>query len=430
MTTGQGHVRQDGDEAGRNEGTHAVLAVFVLLLIGYVINAVDRTSFPVFITDVREEYDFGLGSAGLIATVSYLGMGLAGFPAGYLLDRFSRKHIFNLGILLFSVTTILTVVSVGFWDMLVYRVLSGAGEALQLTALLTIAGVLFSRHRGAAIGAVNTSFALGSFIGPSVGGALLTAYGSWRVPMVVFGLVGVAAYFATMVFVPKRLTDRRIARGQATETSGGAGTLLNRNTMLLVPATALGGLVTFGFLGMYPTFLREELGYGGSNAGLLLSLSGIGAIASLLGGAVGDRLDPRVVMVGAYAGTAVIGAIMFAGASGFLPQAILSFAFGVVYSGIVYVNLAGYVIKSVDQGLAGTASGVFITSIYVPAAFAGYTIGAMASAWDWATAGLVQISAFSALGAVLCLFLIPGRFSRPVTARESTTDVGLTGSRG
>lgn len=430
MTIGKGHVGQDGDEARHNASTHALLAIFVLLLIGYVINAVDRTSFPVFITDVREEYEYSLGTAGLISTVSYLGMGLAGFPAGYLLDRFSRKHIFNLGLLLFSVTTILTVVSFGFWDMLVYRVLSGAGESLQLTALLTIAGVLFSRHRGAAIGAVNTSFALGSFIGPYVGGVLLTVYSSWRVPMVVFGLVGVAAFIVTVIVVPKQLTDRRMASGQAMETSGGAGTLLNRNTMILVPATALGGLVTFGFLGMYPTFLQEELGYSASNAGLLLSIHGIGAVASLIGGVVGDRFDPRVVMVGAYTGTAVIGAIMFAGPSGFLAQAILSFALGVVYSGTVYVNLAGYVIKSVAQSLTGAASGVFITSIYVPAAFAGYTIGAMASAWDWAVAGLVQISAFSALGAVLCLFLVPGHFSRPITARESSTDVGLTGSHG
>lgn len=427
MATEESNVEQGSqgeDEARRRRSTRVLLGIFALLLVGYVINAIDRTSFPVFITDVRGEYEFGLGSAGLISTVSYLGMGLAGFPAGYLLERFSRKHIFNIGILLFSVTTFLTIASIGFWDMLVYRILSGVGESLQLTALLTIAGVLFSRYRGAAIGAVNTSFALGSFIGPYAGGLLLTAYSSWRVPMVVFAVVGIVAFIVTVIVVPKRLVDRRIASGQAAETSGGARTILNRNTMILALATALGGLITFGFLGMYPTFLQEDLGYSTSTAGLLLSIHGIGALASLVGGVVGDRFSPRLVMVGAYAVTAVIGAVMFAGPSGFYPQAVLSFAIGVVYSGTVYVNSAGYVIKSVHQSLTGTASGVFITSIYVPAAFAGYTIGAMASAWGWVAAGLVQIAGFSALGAILCLFLVPSRFSRPVTAEQSSVEVG------
>ena len=54
---------------------------------------------------------------------------------------------------------LLTVVSVGFADMLAWRVLSGAGEALQLGAILTVAAGAFPRHRGLAIGAVNMAFA-------------------------------------------------------------------------------------------------------------------------------------------------------------------------------------------------------------------------------------------------------------------------------
>lgn len=398
--------------------TKIILGVFGVLLIGYIINAIDRTSFPVFITDIRREYGFNLSDAGLISTVSYLGVGLTGFPVGYLIGRFSRKHMFNVGLLLFSAATILTIYSFSYWDMLIYRILTGVGESLQLTALFTIAGVLFSRYRGAAVGAVNTSFAIGSFIGPYVGGVLLASYNSWRVPMVVFGIVGFIAFVAT-ILLPARITDRKIEHNEPTHTvTGGATTAHNRNTYLLIPATALGGLVTFGFLGMYPTFLQEQLGYSGETAGFLLSLSGIGALASLFGGFLGDRLNPRTVLVGAYLGTAVVGVIMFAGPTDEVSQAILSFAMGVVFSGVVYVNLAGCVVKSVTQRLAGAASGIFMTSMYVPAAFAGFTIGSMASAWSWSTAGIIQISVFSVVGAILCALLKPQTFSRHRTTTQ------------
>ena len=394
-----------------------VLIIFGVLLVGYIINAIDRTAFPVFITDVRREYGFGLSGAGLISTVSYLGVGLTGFPAGYLVGKLSRKHLFNFGLLLFSAATILTVISVAYWDMLIYRILTGVGESLQLTALFTIAGVLFSRYRGAAVGAVNTSFAIGSFIGPYVGGVLLASYNSWRVPMVVFGIIGLVAFAGTLL-IPARITDRQIKRDEPAGTVGGAPIARNRNTYLLIPATALGGLVTFGFLGMYPTFLQEQLGYSAKTAGLLLSLSGIGALASLFGGFIGDRLNPRNVLVGAYLGTAVVGVFIFAGPTDAVSQGILSFAMGVVFSGVVYVSLASCMVKSVRQHLAGTASGIFMTSMYVPAAFAGYLIGSMASSWRWSTAGIIQISVFSVIGAILGAFLKPHQFSRPGTAGQ------------
>jgi len=87
----------------------------------------------------------------------------------------------------------------------------------------------------------------------------------------------------------------------------------------------------------------------------------------------------------------------------------LSFAWGVVVSGIVYVNLAGYHVKAVRRDLAGRASGVFVTSLYVSAAFAGYVMGWIANRAGWGAAGTIQISACSLAAATLAIGL---RFER------------------
>lgn len=398
----------------------AIVMVYVLLLVGYVINAVDRISFPVFIPNIRSEYGLSLSTSGLISTISYLGMGLFGVPIGYLLDRMSRKHIFNLGLLIFSLATLLTVMSQNIWDMAIYRIASGVGESMQLTALLAIAGALFSRYRGLAIGGANTAFAVGSFIGPALGGVLLTAYGSWRVPLVIFGAVGLVMCVVTYALAPSGIVDRHVGTPETpvrVAVEGGSPHMLNRNSLLLIPVAALGGLITFGFLGMYPTFLRTHLGFTAEQAGILLALHGVGALISFLGGGLGDRYSPRVVMVSAFLCTAVIGVLMFDGPTTYGAQAALSFALGVTYSGVVYTNTAAYLVKSVRQELAGIASGTFMVALYVPAAFAGMAVGAMAARWGWAVAGVVETSLFAVIGAVLCGLLAPSQFSRAVVAR-------------
>lgn len=400
------------DKALVDKNTFVILGIFAVLIIGYVINAIDRTSFPVFISDIMHEYGFGLSDAGFISTISYLGMGLTGFPVGYLLHRYSKKHMFNIGLFIFSAGTLLTIWSVQYWDMTVYRVLSGIGESLQLTALFAIAGVLFSRYRGAAMGAINSAFAIGSFVGPYLGGVMLEASEGWRVPMVVFAMVGFVAFIGTM-FLPKRIIDRELhTEDESAKVVGGADSLWNHNTYLLIPATALGGLVTFGFLGMYPTFLREDLGYEALSAGFIFSLSGLGSLASLVGGYLGDWFNMRWVLVLSNVATAVIGFLMFLGPTDPISQGIFSFALGVTFSGVVYVNLVSGFVKSLNQRLSGLASGLFMTSMYVPAAFAGYIIGTMATSWGWAAAGSIQTGAFSVLAAIFCLFLKPERFSR------------------
>lgn len=397
----------------RTTANIVLLTIFGILLVGYIINAMDRTSFPVYIPDVRNQYGFTLGEGGLLATISNLGIGIAGFPAGYLITRISKKHLFNIGLFVFSAATLLTIVAAALWDMLIYRIFTGIGESLQLTALFTIAGVLFSRYRGAALGAVNTAFAVGSFIGPALGGALLDRYANWHVPMIVFALIGFAAFIGTL-FVPSRIVDRRVTEPIEIKVEGGDQSILNRNMYILIPATALGGLVTFGFLGMYPSFLQNDLKYSAGTAGLMLSFSGIGALVSLLGGLIGDRFNLRNILVLSYLLTAAGGIIMFTGPTDPVSQGILSFLQGVFFSGIVYVNLASSMVKSVEQRLAGLASGIFMTSLYIPAAFAGYLIGSMASSWGWGAAGVIQIGAFSVVGAILCAFLKPTRFSHEI----------------
>jgi DHA1 family inner membrane transport protein len=386
------------------------IAMFGVLLASYAINAMDRQLFPLLVPEVRQQYGFSLAGVGFLSTIFTLGMALAGLPTGYLLARFSRKTVLQAGIALFSAGTLLTVIARGFSDMLIYRAATGIGEAMQLTVLIAIAVNFFISSRSAALGAINFSFGLGAIVSPILGGALLGAYRSWQAPMVVFGLLGFLAIAAIAVSVDPWFTESATVTFEQ-EDRGGAATLVNRNTMLLTVMSLIGGLVMYGYLGMYPTFLREGLQYSPPAAGRVMSFYGLGALGSIAGGWLGDRFPPRLVLGSSFFCAAALGYLLFHGSGAFMPQAILSFLWGLIVSGVIYVNLAGYHAKALRSSLASRASGIFVTSIYGSAAFAGYLVGWIATRAGWTTAGEIQISLLSVVAGGLALALQPNQMS-------------------
>lgn len=394
----------------------AMITMFALLLVGYTINAMDRQVFPTLLVAVRHDLGFGATQAGLQSTVFSLGIGLLGLPTGYLMRRFPRKPIVIFGTCLFSAATALTCLSTGFWDMLIWRVLSGVGESLQFTALLAIAAAAFPARRGLAIGTVNICFALGALIGPAIGGTVLDATGQWRIPEIAFAIAGGVAAVLIAAFVRRGLTERKDGQDGGNVIVGGAERYLNRNMVLLIAMTALGGLVDFGFLGMYATFLQTVHHYSAGESGIVTGVSGAGAFLSFFGGHLGDRYPARIVLPVSYAVTGLSGLAVFLGPSAFAWQLIFALIFGLAFSAGAFVLLAGFIVKSVDARRAATASGIYVTSLYIPAAFAGMLLSALAQALGWGAAATIQIVLVSAIATVLGLFLKQAQFSTVVSS--------------
>jgi predicted MFS family arabinose efflux permease len=336
----------------------------------------------------------------------------AGLPTGYLLARLSRKTVLQVGIGIFSAGTILTVLSTGFLDMLAYRAATGIGEAMQFTVLLAIVANYFAGRRAAAIGWINFCYALGAIVSPVLGGLTLNAYRSWRIPMLLFGCLGLLSIVLVALTVKPWFTESE-ARSNSNERAalGGATTVFNRNTALLTLMSLIGGLVIYGYLGMYPTFLREGLHYSPTAAATVMTAFGIGAMGSVVGGWLGDRCSPRLVLGAAFLCSGVLGYLLFHGLEDIKVQLVLSFAWGFVASGTIHVNLAGYHVKAVQSGLANRAAGIFVTSLYGSAAAAGYLMGLIAAHGGWVRAGEVQLFMLSLVGAALALALRPDQMA-------------------
>lgn len=396
------------------------LGMFAALLFSYVINAIDRQLFSVLATDVRNALGLTLPQVGLASTVFTLGMGLAGIPTGYLLGKVSRKSVTLIGLVIFSVATFLTAYAKGLPDLLAYRFISGLGEAMQLTALLAIGTSYFLQHRAVAASSLNFTFGIGAIIGPNLGAAILAA-SHWQMPFIVFGLSGIIAIILIVPLVKPWFSEAQALPTQAEDTaSPAAGTSLwARTPAMLAIATAFAGLSIYGYLGLYPTYLREALGFSPKQAAGAVSFYGLGALLSLLGGWLGDRYDYRKLLFGSLLLSALAGGLLFTDLEKSLSaHAAMSFIFGAAISGMVYANLSAGIIKSVSRAKAAQASGLFVASLYVPAAFAGYLLGQLKLALGWTQAGILQVTGCAILAA---LFSIAAGVRRPDPINTATT---------
>jgi DHA1 family inner membrane transport protein len=386
------------------------IAMYCVLLLSYTLMAADRYLFPVLAADVRKAFGFSLANTGLLATIFTLGLGVGGLPTGYLLTRFSRKAVSLTGIVIFSSATALTTMVPGFWTMLVCLAAQGIGMSMLATSMFALAASYFARNRSAAIGSINFCYGIGGFLGPFIAGKLRQSYGTWHAPMIYFGLFGFVMVVLIAAAVRPWFSETRRA-AEAKADSGGAESLANRNTMILTVLSLIHGLSMYGFLGLYPTFLREVMHYTPANAGKVIGFFGVGALASIPCGWIGDRYSPKLVLSGSLLSIAVLGYLFFQPSPTMVTREILTCIYGVTGSAVLYVNLAGYHVKALRRSLSSRGSGMFVTSLYGGAAFGGYLLGGIAARSGWLTAGEIQITLLSLVGAVLALALRPSEMS-------------------
>ena len=391
--------------------TTAVIIGFTVLCLSYMLNAMDRQVFYPLLPQIREDFGFSLDQTGLLATGFTLGIALTGVPAGYLLDRLSRKWIIVVSVVVYSLGTVAIPLSAGFGDMSVYRLVSGVGEGVQATAIYAVIGAFFFHRRALAAGFIGVAFGLGVFLGPIVGQSLASASDSWRAPFYVFGAAGLVMAVILAVAVPRAMSEAVAGRSGTADTASYAhvpASPYNRGTLGLGIASAISGLVFYGFLGLYPTFLQEQLGFEPAQAALGASLIGFGAMTALPVGWLADRYDQRLLLAVGFIGSSLTALAAYRFAEGPGAQYVLAFLMGAFASGVLFTNCTTAMQRAVRPEHVGRGAGLFMLTYYVAAAFSGLLFARLVGSMGWDGAGLVQLTLLPIVG-IAALLLVDAR---------------------
>jgi EmrB/QacA subfamily drug resistance transporter len=122
--------------------------------------------------------------------------------AGRLGDIFGRRRLLLGGILLFTVASVLCGIAPTLWLLIGARALQGAGAAVMMALTMALArGAVPTEKTGAAMGLLGTMSAVGTALGPSLGGILISALG-WRAIFLIGAPLGLLTFFFAFRCLP------------------------------------------------------------------------------------------------------------------------------------------------------------------------------------------------------------------------------------
>jgi MFS family permease len=408
-TTGATIAAPPSSELKRLATTPAVLCL-ILFSAAYITNAMDRSIFATLLPMISKTQHYGLKTGGLLATIFNLGIGLAGLPTGYLLDRWSRRSVLILGMVIYSVATLATVVSLSVLDMAFYRTITGIGEGMQLTALFVAGGSYFYKNKAFVLGCINVGFGIGGVIGPYWGTIIALRAGTWKTPFVVFCFLGLAMALAIRLLIPKNFSEQKAIRNvvdNSVAVDNIPENFLNHNIKLLMGSAFVQGAVGFGFQGLYVTYLIRHLHYSQIQAGTVYSFYGFGCMLPMLGGWLGDRFSNRGAVITAFGSMAVITFLIFNVATNPYELYALTFLQAFCYSGVLYVNHVALFQRCVRPNMVGRATGLCNTTHFISGTLSGFVFALLAEKLGWGWAGILQLSLLSVAAIFLVWMLDP-----------------------
>jgi EmrB/QacA subfamily drug resistance transporter len=273
-----------------------VLAICCLSLF---IVGIDVTIVNIALPSISK--DFHAPLSGLQWIMDAYTLVLASFLmlAGSTADRVGRRRIFQTGLVLFTLGSLMCSLAPSLGWLVAARILQALGGSMLNPVALSIVTNTFTepKERARAIGMWGAVFGLSMALGPVLGGALVTTIG-WRGIFWVNVPVGIAALILTALFVP----ESKAAHARRLDPVG--QTLI---IVLLASAT-------------YAIIEGPHRGWGSP---LIVTLFALAAVAVLVlvryeGRREEPLLDPRFFRSTPFAGATVMAVCAFTAIGGFL----------------------------------------------------------------------------------------------------------------
>jgi len=269
---------------------------------GWILDAMDVQIYSFAIPLIIAAFALTNADAGLIGTSTLLASAFGGWFAGALSDRFGRVRTLQITIAWFAIFTFLCGFAQNYYQLLFFRAMMGFGFGGEWAAAAVLIGeVIRAEHRGKAVGAMQSGWAIGWAIAALMATlffSVLPVETAWR------ALFWVGLTPAILVFFVRRMVDEPpvFAKTQQNlDAAGKTANLLEIFSPAIIKTTILSCLLTTGAQGGYyaittwlPTFLRTErkltvLGTGGYLAVIILG-SFIGYLVSAW---LNDRIGRR-----------------------------------------------------------------------------------------------------------------------------------------
>jgi len=380
----------------------ATMASFLTPFMGSAIN--------IALPSIGKEFAMDAILLSWVATAYLLAAAVALVPFGRIADIYGRKKIFTYGILIYTISSLLSAISTSAVMLISFRILQGIGGAMIFgTGVAILTSVFPVGERGKALGINVAAVYLGLSLGPLLGGFLTQHFG-WRsifllnVPLGLiiiasifwklkgewaeakgekFDLGGSIIYSLALVAIMYGLSLLPAMSGIWAIIIGILGiltfirwetrvespilhmSLFKNNTVFAFSnlAALINYSATFAVAFLLSLYLQYTKGLSPQNTGLILvSMPAVQAIFSPLAGRLSDRIEPRT-LASAGMGLTTIGLVLLTflnqdTAIGFILVSLIVLGFGFALFSSPNTNA---IMSSVEKRFYGVASATLAT---------------------------------------------------------------------
>jgi MFS family permease len=321
--------------------------------------------------------------------------------SGLLVQHLGERRIYIGGLLVVALSTIACALAQTYWQLLLFRILSGIGSTMFfVSALGLMIHISPADARGRIAGMFTTSFMIGAVGGPAVGG--LTAGWGLTAPFIVYGVallgVTVVLFYGlrhSTLGAPRELTRSTVTMREA---------LRFRAYWSVLFANFATGWSAFGLrIALVPLFISDVMGRSVGVIGVVLAAFAAGnALAVIPSGYLSDRMGRRTLLIVGLGASGV--AIVLLGAVSSLPAfVVVAFVSGAT-TGIYMSPLQAAVADILgSEARAGTPVAAVQMMADLGAIIGSMTVGWVAEqlsfSWDFTISGIILLIA--AVGWVL-----------------------------
>ncbi len=179
-------------------------SMLVPLALAQFICSFAGSNMNVMINDIKDDLHTTVQGVQVCITLFLLVMAALMIPGGKLTDRYGRKRLFTLGLIIYGIGAILSAAAPGLGVLILGNSLfEGVGTALLIPPVYILTTMLFTdmKSRAWAFGLISGMGGIGAATGPLIGGALTTAI-SWRAAFVFQAII-----IAIIVLLARNVRD-------------------------------------------------------------------------------------------------------------------------------------------------------------------------------------------------------------------------------
>jgi MFS family permease len=395
------------------ETNHEERKTLFAAFVGYGVDAFDYMIYTFMIPTFILVWGMTKAEAGYIATGALISSAVGGWLAGILADKYGRVRILQLTVLWFSLFTFLSGFTQSPEQLFITRMLQGLGFGGEWSVgSVLIAEMIRARHRGKAVGLVQSSWAVGWGISAIAFWAVYALFDQQYAWRVLFWLGALPALF--ILYIRRNISEPEVYR----ETKAKLARTGQSSSFMLIfkpgvlGITVMASLLATGMQGAYysvttwlPTYLKMERHLSVLNTSGYLMVLIVGSFAGYLTSAwLSDRLGRRrcfmlfavsaAVLVTCYTQLPITDAAMM----------VLGFPLGFFLSGI-FSGMGAYLTELFPSHIRGSGQGFCYNFGRAVGAVFPAMIGHMSTSMPLGTAiGYLAAGAYS-LVVIACLLL-------------------------